>query len=92
MNNVVGAALRLSVQVVPNAKGNEIVGWHGEALKVKVQAVPENGKANKALVKFLAKELGVGKGGVRLVSGEKSRSKVVEIGGMIREELEARLM
>lgn len=87
-----GKVVRLSVQVVPNAPKNQIVGWHGEALKVKVAAVPEDGKANKELAKFLAKELGVAKGAVRLVAGAKSRKKVVELEGMTGEELESRLM
>jgi uncharacterized protein (TIGR00251 family) len=86
-----GKLARLAVQAVPNAQKDEVVGWHGDALKVKVQAVPEDGKANKALVKFLAKELGVPKASVSLVSGAKSRAKVFEVQGLGREDMEKRL-
>ena len=51
------------------------------ALKVKVAAVPEKGKANAAAVALLAKALGVPKSAIRLVAGETARSKVVEIAG-----------
>jgi uncharacterized protein (TIGR00251 family) len=73
---------RISVRVIPNAGRDEIVGWHDGVLKIKLQAVPEDGKANKALCALLAKQLGCPKRDVRIVSGEKSRSKVVEIEGV----------
>jgi uncharacterized protein (TIGR00251 family) len=70
---------RLDVHVIPNASRNEIVGRQGNVLKIKLQAVPEGGKANKALCAFLAREFGCRKREVRIVSGEKSRMKVVEL-------------
>ena len=78
----VQGAVRL--HVTPNARKNELLGWQespqGEwVLKVKVSAVPEDGKANAAVLKLLAKELGVAKSRLTLASGEKSRYKLVEI-------------
>jgi uncharacterized protein (TIGR00251 family) len=75
----VSSSRRLDVRVVPNASRDEIVGWQDGVLKIKLQAVPEDGKANKALCALLAKELGCHKREVRIISGEKSRTKVVEV-------------
>ncbi|MFO7725847.1 MAG: DUF167 domain-containing protein [Oceanipulchritudo sp.] len=71
---------QLRVRVVPNASRDEISGWQGPHLKIKLQAVPEGGKANRALCSLLAKTLGCPRREVRIVSGEKSREKVLEIG------------
>jgi uncharacterized protein (TIGR00251 family) len=73
---------RFNVRVIPNAGRDQIVGWQEDVLKIKLQAVPEDGKANKALCELLAKELGCPKRDVRIVSGEKSRNKLVEIDGL----------
>ena len=74
--------VRLAVHAVPGARRNEIVGPHGDALKIKVAAPPEDGRANAELGAFLASVLGVAKGAVRVVSGASSRRKVVEILGV----------
>jgi uncharacterized protein (TIGR00251 family) len=73
---------RLEIKAVPNAPKSEVVGWLGDALKVKVHAPPEEGKANAELCAFLAKTLGLSKGAVRLGRGASSRSKVLEIVGL----------
>ena len=78
----------LRVRVVPNAKRSEIVGLHGEAIKIKVQAPAQEGKANAALLDFLAEKLGVPARQVTLVAGEKSRDKILAIEGI--EEADAR--
>lgn len=70
-----GRDLRLWVHVQPRASRDEIVGLHGEALKVRITAPPVDGKANKHLGQFLAKAFGVSKGAVELVSGETGRDK-----------------
>ncbi|HZJ14290.1 MAG TPA: DUF167 domain-containing protein [Chthoniobacteraceae bacterium] len=80
------AVLRL--RVVPNAKRSEVVGLHGEAIKIKIQAPAQEGKANAALLEFLAKKLDVPTRQVTLVAGEKSRDKIVAIEGI--EETDAR--
>ena len=71
--------VRIQVRVIPNASRDEIVGWQDAVLKIKLQAVPEDGKANKALCRLLAKTTGCHKRGITIVSGEKSRNKVVEM-------------
>lgn len=71
--------MRISVRVIPNAGHDEIVGWQEGVLKIKLQAVPEDGKANKALCALLAKRTRCHRREVRIVSGEKNRNKVVEL-------------
>jgi uncharacterized protein (TIGR00251 family) len=72
----------LSVHVVPRAARNEIVGVEEETLRIRVKAPPVKGKANEALVKLLAKTLGVGKNQIEVVSGHKSRRKTVKVEGI----------
>lgn len=74
--------VRVSVRVAPRASRDAIVGVHDGALKVALTAPPVEGAANEALVRLLAKALGVPKGAVRLVQGERSRDKVLEIVGV----------
>ncbi|MEW6660025.1 MAG: DUF167 domain-containing protein [Thermodesulfobacteriota bacterium] len=69
----------LRLLVVPGASRTQVVGLHGDRLKVRVAAAPEKGAANKNLLEFLAKVLGVPKKAVRLAGGAQSREKVVEI-------------
>jgi len=77
----------LSVKVIPNAQTNEIIGWQGDDLKIKIQAVPEKGKANRELQLFIAQKLSVGKSDVRLEQGANSQRKVISIGGVTLTEL-----
>lgn len=74
--------VRLGVHVQPRAARSEIVGVHGDALKVRLTSPPVDGAANEALVKFLADTFAVGRRAVRIVAGEHSRSKIVEIEGI----------
>jgi len=85
------ARTRLRLRVVPGARRSEIVGRHGEAWKVRVNAPPERGAANDAVLELLADALGVSAGDVRLVSGHGSRDKMVELTGLEAGEAEARL-
>ena len=71
--------MRLQVRVQPRAARNRIVGWHGDALKIRVAAPALEDRANAALIEFIAKKLGVAKRDVALVSGAKSREKRFEI-------------
>jgi len=75
-----GVTLRLHIQ--PGAKKTEVVGLHGEALKVRLAAPPVDGKANACLIAFLADQLGVAKATISLVSGDTSRAKRVRISGV----------
>ena len=79
--DVKGTVVRIAVHVQPRASRSEIIGQHGAALKVRLQAPPVDGAANEALVRLLADSLGVSQRSVRVVSGATSRAKTVEVDG-----------
>ena len=81
----------LAIKAVPNAPRNEVVGWLGEALKIKVHAPALEGRANDTLCEFLAGELGLPKRAVTLAHGDKSRQKLLRISGLTLTEVKARL-
>ena len=85
-------AVRIDVLVKPRASKDSIEGWKEGALIIRLSAPPVEGSANRALVKLLAGKIGIAKGKVRIVSGERSRTKVVEIEGVSAGELRERLM
>jgi uncharacterized protein (TIGR00251 family) len=72
-----GVLLQLSV--MPNAKRTQVDGLHDGALRVRLAAPPIDGRANEALVAWLAKSLGVRKSGVEVLRGESSRRKQVAL-------------
>jgi uncharacterized protein (TIGR00251 family) len=72
----------LLVQVQPRASRTEVVGRHGDAIKIRVAAPPVDGAANAELVRFLARRLGVPRGQVRLAAGTAGRRKRFEIDGL----------
>ena len=77
----------MSIRVQPGAGRNEICGVQNGALKVKLSARPVEGAANKALIAFLAKALGLRKSGLCLASGQRSRNKRVVVVGMGEDDL-----
>jgi len=81
-----------AVRVVPRANRNEIVGVQGDTLKVRLTAPPVEGKANEALVAFLAQRLGVRKSQVEVVAGGTSRRKMIRVIGLSPQEVEERLL
>ncbi|MBI5905973.1 MAG: DUF167 domain-containing protein [Deltaproteobacteria bacterium] len=81
----------LPVRVVPRASREGVAGFEGGVLRIRLSAPPVEGKANEALVRFLAKALGVPRGRVTLAVGARGRSKVVRVDGMTTEEALARL-
>jgi hypothetical protein len=83
---------RLALRIVPNAKRDEVLGEYGEAVKVKVAAPAVEGKANEALLEFLAEKLGIHRRDIALISGEKSRDKIVEMAGLDSAEARSRLL
>ncbi len=86
------AEARLRLRIVPNAKRSEVAGAYGEAIKVKVAAPAVEGKANEALLEFLANALGIPKHALSLVAGEKSRDKVIHVEGLDLEGARRLLM
>ena len=81
----------IAVKVVPRAAKDEIVGWLDGALKIRVQAPPEDGRANRALEQLLAEALGLKKNAVTVAAGRSSAHKRVAIVGLTREEIVSRL-
>jgi uncharacterized protein len=85
-----GTGYLIKIHVAPGAADNRIVGLYGDRLKIRIAAAPEKGAANKTLLDFLAHRLDVPKSQLRLKSGARDRTKVVEIIGLepqIRERL-----
>jgi uncharacterized protein (TIGR00251 family) len=78
---------RLSLKVVPGSSRDEVMGWLGDSLKVKVKAPPEKGRANEAVVALLADRLGVDASSIAAVSGHGSPAKVVAVDGMDDEAI-----
>lgn len=72
---------KLKIRAVPNAPKSHCAGAYGDGVKIKIAAPAMDGKANAELIKYLAKTLGISKSGVRILSGESSRDKIVEVSG-----------
>ena len=81
----------LPIKAIPNAPRSAVVGWLGDALKVKVHAPALEGRANDELCEFLADTLGLPRRAVTVAHGDKSRQKVLRIAGLTLEEVKARL-
>ncbi len=75
----------LKIRAIPNAKKTLVAGMLGDAVKIKVQAVPEGGRANKEIESFIAETLGVPKKNVSVQVGATSRDKLVRVAGIPRE-------
>ena len=82
----------LRFHVVPNAKSDTVVGQHGDAIKIKLRAPAVEGKANAALVTFLANRLHVPAREIVLVHGQRSRDKVIGIEGLSEHDARRRLL
>jgi uncharacterized protein len=83
--------LLLTVRVTPRSPRDEIVGPQGDALKVRLNAPPVDGKANRRLVRFLGGRLEVPLSRIRIVRGQTGREKQVLVTGLLPEELLTRL-
>lgn len=77
----------LLVHVLPRAGKTEVVGWHGDAVKIRLKAPPVDGAANEELIKFLSKTIRVPRSAVRIASGVTSRRKRIEVDGVSQHEL-----
>ena len=80
----------IEIQVQPKASRNRIVTQNGK-VKVYVTAAPERGRANKAVVEALARNLEIPKGAVSIISGDRSRMKLVAVEGLSEAEVLRRL-
>jgi len=80
-----GAQFALRVQ--PRASRNAIAGTIGDAVKLAITAPPVDGKANQAVIEYLARFFRVPKSSIMIVSGETGRNKLIAIRGMIAEQV-----
>jgi uncharacterized protein (TIGR00251 family) len=83
--------ITLTLHIQPGAKKTEFAGLHGDALKIRLAAPPVDGKANEALVRFVANALGLPRSAVQLKSGQTSRHKVLAVIGASPSALESLL-
>ena len=81
----------LKVRVTPGASRSEIVGEADGRLRIRLQAPPVEGKANREITRFIARELGLKKNRVSLAGGDKSREKVILLEGLSLDEARCRL-
>jgi len=82
----------LPVRVHPGAKRNAITGTHDGALKISLTTPPTDGRANAALIEFLADHLRIPRARITLLTGATSRSKTLRITGLTQNEVEEKLL
>ena len=82
----------LRIHVIPNAKIDSIVGEHGSAVKIKLRAAAVEGKANAALIRFLAEQMELPRHAIVLQRGHKSRDKLIRVDGLSQEDVRRRLL
>lgn len=80
-------ALLLHLRVQPNASNSAVAGLHGTRLKIRLQSPPQDGKANRELIRFLSDLLEIPKSSLELIRGKTSRDKTVRITGLTPDEL-----
>ncbi len=81
----------LRVHLTPRSARNEVLGWEGNVLRARVMAPPVEGRANDALLRLLAEALGVSKGSLGILRGQRSREKLVAVEGLDAAEVRSRL-
>lgn len=86
--NIAAGAVMFAVRIQPRASKDEIAGEMAGAIKIRLQAPAVEGRANEALIEYLAQLLKTPKAAVRIVSGERSRIKRVEIRGVTKRQIE----
>jgi uncharacterized protein (TIGR00251 family) len=79
--------VRLHIKAQANTSKDEIVGYLGNALKIRVKAVPDKGMANKSIQALLAQKLNLTKAAIQLISGHNQAHKVFEISGINEQKL-----
>ncbi len=83
--------MKVPLKVVPGASKDEISGWLGERLKVRVRAPAESGRANRAVIKIVAAKMGLKKRALRIVAGSAAAQKLIEIDELTEAEFQKRL-
>lgn len=83
--------MKLQLKVTPKASRTAVNGWMGEVLKLGVTAAPERGKANEAVIALLAEVLRLPVSAIRVVRGQTSAQKWIEIDGLPQDEILRRL-
>ena len=83
---------RLAVRVQPRANRSEVVGLHGDSIKIRLKAPPIDGAANEELIRFVAESLGVSRSHIELKSGLRGRSKTIAIEGISEEDARSALL
>jgi len=78
--------IRIKIKAQPRSSTNLVVGEQDGALKIKLTAPPVDGEANSVLIRYLADSLGLPRRAIKLIKGETSRTKIVEISGISKEE------
>ena len=91
MSTADGPSATVSIRVVPRSSKEGVAGFEGGVVRIRLNAPPVEGQANEALVRFLAKALGVPKRRIALVAGGKGRNKIVRVDGITLEAFLARL-
>ena len=82
----------IRVHVIPNAKIDNVVGKHGDAIKIKLRAPAVEGKANAALRRFLAEKLSMPQRTIALECGKRSRDKAIRIDGLSEKDIRRGLL
>ena len=77
--SAIPGGVRIAVQVMPNAKKTEVVGVQDESVKIRLQAPALEGRANEALIRYLAQRLGVPKSAITLTHGQTNKRKLLEV-------------
>jgi uncharacterized protein len=84
-------SVRLAVYIQPRASRSEVAGTHDRLVKIRIAAPAVENAANRELIAFLARRLGIARTRVRIVAGRASRRKLVEIDGLSGAEIDAAL-
>ena len=86
-----GHSATIKVRVQPKASRDQVVGFSGDTLRLRVTAPPKAGKANQAVIALLSDALGIAKFRVRIIRGRSSRDKLVSIASLTGEQVLLRL-
>ena len=83
----VDGGIVFEIKVIPGSSKTAVSGLLGEKIKIKISAAAEKGKANKCLIEFLSKKLGVKKNAIRIISGQTSTLKRLQVSGLSTEQM-----